>query len=212
MIGRSLRMAIVPLLVASVPAGAAVPPPDPNDIVARTKTTTGPYALYLWNRLTLTGEAPLEEWSAEFRSGDLHRVETPRDRIVANCRTGTGFAYSVETGQTDDGAWIARAACGINTNVPFQAIEWQGRVQTKFGPADRIRIVAGDLIRRYDVSPEGVLLRTVFWENGPGEAQQLVGWAVGVEKALPDDDMFSRASLKRSAVPARYKRAPQAPR
>jgi hypothetical protein len=166
------------------------------------------YSLYLWNWVTPPGEPPSEGWSAEFHSGELHRVETPRDRLVANCRTGTGFAYSIESGRILEGEWIARTACGIDTNTTFAAAEWKGLVQTPFGPADRIRIVTSELIRRYDVSPGGVLLGTTFYDNSPGETERLVNWAVAVENRLPARDMFDKASLDRSFVPERYKRSP----
>ncbi len=55
-------------------------------VVERTKTTSSTYTLYLWNRVTIPGEPVLEEGSAEFHKGDLHRFETPRDRIIADCR------------------------------------------------------------------------------------------------------------------------------
>lgn len=205
-----LRLAFAPLLLAAMPVQKEMPPPDALEIVKRTKTTTATYSLYLWTEVTEDGEAPREEWSAEFHSGDLHRVETPRDRVVANCKKGTGFAFSAETGRSYEGAWIARTACGIDTNTKFEAVEWQRIVQTPFGPADRVRIVAGDLVRRYDISPEGILLGTVFGDNDPSEARRLVNRAVGVERKLPKQDIFSKRSLQRSVVPARYKRAPRA--
>jgi hypothetical protein len=204
--------AVVPLALAAsapaaVPAGGGAGP-DVVGILARTKTTTKIYALYLWTRATPTDRPARSEWSAEFHSGDLHRVETPRDRLVANCRTGEGFAYSAETGQSYSGAWIARTACGIDTNTPFEEVEWLGKVRTRFGPADRVKVVAGELVRRYDVSREGILLGTVFTERAAGKAMVLVNWATGVERKLPEKDIFSRESLARSVVPQRYKRAP----
>lgn len=178
------------------------------EVLMRTKRTKATYSLYLWNRMTDAGKSTREEWSAEFHSGDLHRVETPRDRLVANCRMGTGFAFSAVTGRSYEGAWIAATACGIDSNTPLDSLAWEGTVKTSFGPADRVRVVAGDLVRSYDVSPDGILLATVYSDRGSGEAVRLVNWATGVEKKLPEKDIFSRASLKRSVVPERFKQAP----
>ena len=202
-----LALAMAPAVLSAPPAQPR-PPGDASIILARTKTTRTTYSLYGWNRVTLTAGTAEEGWAAEFHSGNLHRVETARDRVVANCKTGKGFGYSVETKKPYEGAWIARTACGIDTNTPFEAVEWQGIVQTAFGPVDRIRIVAGKLVRRYDVSPEGILLGAVFSDNEPGEPRRLLNWAVAVEKTLPGKDIFSRASLRRSVVPERYKRPP----
>jgi hypothetical protein len=211
---RMIRSVLALALSVSSPAAPAPAPAagEANakvlEVLTRTKTTTKTYALYLWNRITPPGGAPIEEWSAEFHSGDLHRVETPHDRLVANCRTGAGFAYSMETGRSSEGAWIARTACGIDTNRPFLSAEWQGRVQTPSGEADRVTIVTAELVRRYDISPDGVILATRFADNAPGEAVRLVNWAVAVEAALPAPDIFDRASLARSVVPERYKQPP----
>jgi hypothetical protein len=50
-------------------------------VVDRTKSTRATYAIYTWIRISRLGQPPHEEWSAEFNSGALHRVETPRDRV-----------------------------------------------------------------------------------------------------------------------------------
>jgi hypothetical protein len=211
--------ALAALLLATV-TGAAVPPPAPSAatakdtgakalaILARTKTATGTYALYLWNRLTPPDGPPREEWSAEFNAGDLHRVETPRDRLVANCRTGEGHAYSVETGQSFEGPWIARTACGVDTNAPFASAAWEGEMATPFGQADRVRIVTAELVRRYDVSRDGILLGTVYSDNSADRMVRLINWPIAVERTLPASGIFDRPSLARSYVPDRYKRAP----
>jgi hypothetical protein len=219
-----VRPAALAALLVAAPAAAAAPPaaappaaePSPEaaakalTVLARTKTVTGTYALYMWNRLTPPEGPAYEEWSAEFNAGDLHRVETPHDRLVANCRTGEGYAYSVETGRSSDGAAIARTACGIDTNAPFLSAVSQGEVATPFGRADRVQVTTAQLVRRYDVSRDGILLATVYEENTPEHPVRLANWAVGLERALPEPGMFDRASLARSYVPAHYKRSPPA--
>jgi hypothetical protein len=85
-------------------------------IIALTRETQSTYAAYFWNKITREGEEPIGEWSAEFHSGHMHRVETPRERIIADCKTMTGTYLSVETGERIRGTKVANAACGINTN------------------------------------------------------------------------------------------------
>lgn len=213
-----IRVKRTPLLalVATLAAAAPAPAPAPADsaavaaILTRTKTVTRTYALYIWTVVTPPAEPRREEWAAEFHSGDLHRVETPRDRIVANCRTGEGWGYSVETGERFTGAWLARTACGVDTNQAVSSAEYEGTRSTPFGPADRVKLVTPELIRRYDVSPEGILLAETFTANGPGEAIRLSNRAVALEAALPASGMFEPASLARSYVADRYRHPPAA--
>jgi hypothetical protein len=77
-----------------------------------------------------------------------------------------------------------------------------------FGQADRVRITTAEMTRRYDVSPDGILLGTLFSDNSPGQTVRLINWAIAVERTLPVSRMFDRASLARSYVPDRYTRAP----
>ena len=61
------------------------------------------------------------------------------------------------------------------------------------------------------MSRDGVLLRTVFALNQPGEPALLVSDAVDVLGELPSQDMFDRDSLARSFVPESYRRPPARP-
>ena len=75
----ALPLALLPACASAqgeIDAGAA-------EVIDLTRTTSTTYSVYTWNRLTLPGAAPFEEWAAEFHDGHFHRVETPRDRIVA---------------------------------------------------------------------------------------------------------------------------------
>ncbi len=175
-------------------------------VVDRSKTTTATYATYSWNKIVRDGH-PVEEWAAEFHTGDFHRVETPRDRLVADCAAQTGIAREVATGKLFRGPGVARAACGINTNKPFLESEWQGLVQTPFGAADRLRLVDSDDVRTYDISPQGVILASTYAKKTGGSS--LDARAVAVLPTLPDPEMFNEASLDRSYVPDRFKVAPK---
>ena len=75
-------------------AGTACTPADQGErakveaIIARSKLTRATYAVYAWNKMQHPEQPAVEEWSAEFNSGSLHRVETPRDRVIADCAAG----------------------------------------------------------------------------------------------------------------------------
>lgn len=181
-------------------------PPNVLALLGKTKTFTGTYSLYVWNRITVPGKAPVEEWSAEFHSGKLHRVETPRDRVVADCGTRTGVAIHLETGAVVEGPHVAGAACGINTNGSLTALDWVGSVATAFGQAERIRLIDSEFVRQYDISNKGVLLHTTYTEKRPDGRLVLDAEATKIDSGIPSQDMFDRNSLQRSFVPDEYKR------
>lgn len=56
-----------------------------KEVIDRSKATQATYAVYNWNELPRDGQL-VQEWSAEFHSGDKHRVETLRDRLIADCK------------------------------------------------------------------------------------------------------------------------------
>jgi hypothetical protein len=181
-------------------------------VVERSKSTKATYAVYTWNRITPPGTPPVEEWAAEFHSGTMHRVETPRDRIIADCAAQTGTHRSLIGGQTMEGKEVALMSCGINTNNPFVEADWIKRVKTRFGDADRIRLVDAGNVRHYDVSDQGVLINSTIASNTSDEALLLAMETVALSGKLPESDMFSQESLKRSVVPEEYRRAPAAGR
>lgn len=213
-LNRRTTGALLALLLLAATAGAAAQTPAPAEqrrvleVLERTKLTRTSYSLFIWNRITEPQQPPREDWAAEFHLGDLHRVETPTTRVIADCRAGTGTAVSVDTGESVEGPGVARIACGINTNRTFNAAEYRGTVQTRFGHADRVRLVDDELIREYDVSADGVLLGTTFAANQPGEPRILVAEAVALLREAPEASMFSPDSLARSYVPEMYRQPP----
>ena len=181
-------------------------------IIARSKLTRETYAVYFWNRMPHPGQRPTEEWSAEFNAGSLHRVETPRDRVIADCAAHTGTHLSLATGAIVSGPQVAGVACGINTNRQFLAAEALGRVRTRFGGADRVRVTDAENIRTYDISDQGIILRTLFDTNDARHLRVLDVETVAVSHRLPGAGMFDEASLKKSFVPDAFKLAPRTPR
>lgn len=206
--------ALAAALVLSFPAAAA-PAPAPDDtarakeVITRSKTTRATYAIYTWTVIRLKGAEPVEEWSAEFNSGKLHRVETPRDRVVADCQRKTAAHYSLTDGTTKTGATIANTACGIAYDDAIRQIAWLGKFPSPWGEVDRVRLWGAGLIRTYDVTKAGVIVSSTFApEDNPGKAM-LEMRTVALEKRLPNGAIFSRASLARSVVPVKFTLPPR---
>lgn len=72
-------------LICAASSLAATSSGEAEKTIALTRETRATYSVFFWNVITRPGSPAQAEWSAEFHKGALHRVETPRDRIVANC-------------------------------------------------------------------------------------------------------------------------------
>jgi hypothetical protein len=209
-----LLLFLVAISISAPQQSASPPPPQTAEVekvaqvISRTKVVSATYAVYYWNHGRSPSLAAADEWSAEFNSGSLHRVETPRDRVVADCKAGTGAYLNVASGQVTRGPGVAAAACGINTNRQIVAAKWVGRVQSYLAAADRIQITDSSNIRTYDISDDGVILASVYALRDPQQSVELETFAVSLTPALPDQSMFDEASLQKSFVPERYKTAP----
>lgn len=177
-------------------------------VVERSKRTQAVYALYGWKRSTHPGQAPHEEWSAEFHSGNLHRTENPRQRIVADCAAEMGYGVTLDTGETFEGGDVALLACGIDTTRSWTRAEHRGTVSTPFGEAEWIRLISRDFVRTYHVRADGALLHGSYAQNSRGEPLLVILDAVAVLPHLPAEDMFGKESLARSYVPEQYRRPP----
>lgn len=182
--------------------------PRVTAIIESTRNTVATYALYSWSRMTPPDGKAVEEWAAEFHSGNRHRVETPRDRIVADCSTGEGTHFNVVIGQTQTAPWIAQAACGINANKVIEDSRIIGSGDGRFGPTMRIEVIDADAVRTYDVRADGVLVAATISDKPPTSTARLTSAAVLVAEELPTDDIFSVGSLNNSVVPAKFKQAP----
>lgn len=205
------RLTLAAALVLSMPAGAAAPDDAARAkaVIQRTKTTKATYAVYTWNIIRLKGAEPVEEWAAEFNSGNLHRVETPRDRLVANCRRLDGAHRSLVDGTVKTGRAVANNACGIAYDDAIRQVSWLGRFPSPWGEVDRVRLVGLGLIRTYDVNKAGVIVSsTIASEDKPDKAL-LEMRTVALERRLPAGRIFTRASLAKSVVPAKFSQPPR---
>jgi hypothetical protein len=206
------------LLLAGFAAGSACAQESGQDPRARSvyensRDTRATYANYGWNWVRSTDPASSQSgWSAEFHKGGLHRVETPDMRVVADCETGIGTGFFVHESRTETGPQFALAACGINANPDIVELQWIDRVESRFGPLDRIRLVDDSFDRTYAVNEAGVLVATEMFSNQPDSGECVQNEAIAIEDELPEEDIFSPQSLKRSVVPEKYRTAPAAPK
>jgi hypothetical protein len=182
--------------------------PRATAVVERTHETRATYSLYVWTRITPPGREPIEEWAAEFNSGSMHRVETPRDRVLADCDAMTGTILHVVTGEMVRSPAAASMACGIDAQANIVRSKWLGRAETPFGPADRILLSFADGARSYEVAENGALLaETIFAADGN---LRVTNSAIEMSASLPADDIFTEESLLRSVVPEQFKQKPAA--
>lgn len=210
---RALALLLIGATAASATcAKSAEPAPDPRAQAAfeRTKRTRETYALYSWNWVKGAGLEISPQWSAEFHRGNLHRVETPQVRVVADCAAGTGAMIEVASGRTESGAAAAGAACGINSNFPIRNLEWLGRKNSRFGALDMLRVLDSGDERIYAVDRAGVLVAAEVFPRDEGTGSCLQQEPLAVEKVLPAEDMFSEESLQSSFAEARFQSPPKA--
>lgn len=176
-----------------------------EDVIAYSRQTTQTYSLFAWNIITRPEKAPEQEWSAEFHQGSLHRVETPRDRIVANCAELTGTYLQVATGEVIEGPNVARAACGIQANSSILEARLTGSTGSKFGHVQSILVRDSKYIRTYDIASNGAIVGSTIDDL---ESNRLLkSFAVDLLSEVPNG-IFTKESLASTAVPEKYKYAP----
>ena len=108
------------------PPAQAQDEPSAEAVVARTKAPTSDYSLFLWT-ISRQQDRIYSLWAAEFHRGSLHRVESPLDRIVADCKAMTGHHRSLISGKTLSGREAAETACGIDM-MGAPALAYDGRL------------------------------------------------------------------------------------
>lgn len=208
MLNGGVLFACAVLAAGAATASQPARPADAAAIIALTRETRASYSLYLWNVVTLRGAPELREWSAEFHMGPLHRVETPRDRIVADCAAMTGTHLDLRSGERTSGAHVARAACGIHANSRILSAAVVGTSDSdRFGPVVHLEIVDPGAVRTYAVAANGALVAATISDHSGH--RDLAAEAVRLENEVRAD-IFSSESLDDSAVPGRFRQAPPA--
>ncbi|WP_077145812.1 hypothetical protein [Sphingopyxis sp. KK2] len=174
--------------------------PSAEAIVARTKAPASGYSLFHWT-ISRQENRVYSFWAAEFHRGSLHRVETPLDRIVADCKAMTGHHRSLISGKTLSSREAAETACGIDmTGAP--ALTYAGRLSSPYGDLDVVMLTKDGLRRLYWVDPAGLLIQSEFrGDNDQPGQPKLRNWTTEVSRTSPDTAMFTPESLDRSFVP-----------
>jgi hypothetical protein len=204
-----MRWLILAVAAAGLSTAAISAAFDPraNQVIDKTRTTTATYSIYNWSRVTPPDGNATEGWAAEFHKGNLHRVETPHVRIIADCAAVMGTYRNVDTGETGTNAQVARVACGIAAAVPIHSTEWVARVNSRFGALDRIRVTDERNIRTYDVAGNGAIVNGSIADSDG--TMRLDGVGTALLPTLPEEDIFSTESLQQSVVPEQYKQRPK---
>ena len=172
-------------------------------LIERTRTTRAAYALISTNELRRDGRV-VHEFSAEYNQGDFHRVETPRDRIVGNCRTGWTAHLEIASGRISHGDGISASICGVDPNLVLRSAEITGSRQSKFGPVQHLKIETYGPSRTYEIASNGAIVaETITDLNG---VTRLRMKAISLSAELPALDLFSEASLATSVIPDDLKR------
>jgi hypothetical protein len=206
---RGIAIAIAASVFASTACAQYSVEPSAMQIIEKTRTTRATYSVFNWNVITPPGSDPVEEWSAEFHKGTLHRVETPRDRLVANCEEMTGTHLNVANGEIIERPEIARAACGVQANSRILSAEFVGQEDSRFGTIDRIELRDPQNVRTYAIAANGAIVgSTIELKDG---AVLLDSKAVAMLDTTPQD-IFTVESLSKSAVPKEFRAAPRTSR
>lgn len=169
-----------------------------DSVIKRTQTTSATYSLISTNEIRRDDET-IHEFSAEFNQGDWHRVETPRDRIVTNCRTGWTAHLNVATGDISHDDQMSGVACGIWTGDGVRSAEMTGSKQSTFGQLQQLKLETYAAMRTYEVAPNGAIVAETITDQS-GKLRLLMK-AISLSKQVPPGDIFSEKSLARSVVP-----------
>lgn len=178
------------------------------EMIKRTRQMQGTYSVYMWNEVTPKGKVPFAEWSAEFHSGNLHRVENPNIRIIADCKAMSGTFIDLQTQKRIEGPQVAKMACGINANPKILSARKIGAKRTAFGKVTVIELTDASERRTYDVTGDGILLGSTIGELGKGGHVWVVNKATHMSRDIPASDIFSIESLEHSFVAQQF-RQPQ---
>jgi hypothetical protein len=199
----ALALAVAASALVNSPTTAhSVAASEVNSIIKRTQTTQATYGLVSTNEIR-RDDRTIHEFAAEYNQGDLHRVETPRDRIVSNCRTGWSAHLDIATGLVTLSDGIAAVACGIWTGDVVHSAEMTGTRPSEFGSLQLLKITTYASARTYEVAPNGAIVgETITDQNGK---LRLITRAISLSEQLPPGDIFSEASLARSVVPDELK-------
>jgi len=179
-----------------------------QQVIERTRTTQATYFVVTANEI-YRDDGTIREFAAELNQDDLHRVETPRDRIVANCRTGWNAHLNLATGKVSYGDQASGSVCGIDPTAIIEDQAITGSRQSQFGLLQLLRIARIDGTRTYEVAANGAIVGETL-ADVTGKVR-LVERAILLSDQLPAGDIFSEASLAKSVLSDELKRKASAP-
>lgn len=196
-----MSLALAALLVVTGSVPTALPAPV-QAVIDRSHATRANYSVVLRVRTLRNGVAGVED-DAEYQLGRMHRVEVPFTRVLANCDTGENIIYDVTRAKLVLNRELGGGACGIAVDAD-QVIE--GRmlpsIKGNFGTADVIELVGVKLVRRYAVTPDGIIVSNDWIERETGAAL-LKTISTRLVRGKPDPHLFKTASLSHPAPPLR---------
>ena len=148
-------------------------------------------------------------WSAEFHRGPLHRVETPHVRLVADCAAGTGTLLQVDRTETESGARVARAACGINSDLPAARPRMARPQEPPCRSGRDPRILRSDRRASLCGRRHRDTGRLRDFPRDPAAGYCVQQEPLALERRLPATDIFSPRSLGRSFAAEQFGARPR---
>ena len=199
-------------LIACLPGCANATDGGAEAIANLTRTTISTYAAYEWGGAVNENGSTEEHWTAEFHSGDWHRMEGPNMRVVANCRTHVGFFYDVTKNESTDAPNAYRGACGIYASPDGTSAIRLPSVESASGRLDRIQITDQKFVRDYAVTSSGVIMASDWNPKSGLQFPCIRSRTVAVVDKLPEGVIFSRQSLALQVTPQKYVLRPVNPK
>ena len=93
---------------------------------------------------------------------------------------------------------LSNGACGIYIGDIVRNAKMTGSRMSPFGNLQKLKIETYAATRTYEVAPDGAIVaETIADQNGK---LRLLMKAISLSEQLPEGDLFSEASLARSAV------------
>ena len=195
---------LLAFLALAFGSSASAQPPVPKDVQAvidRSHDMRADYAVFLTTEIA----TPARRWTevqAEFQRGASHRIEVSMARTLNNCDSGDSIVYDVAHSRYPDDGSI-RGVCGIDVSAdPILSARMLEPISGPYGRADRIELTGEKFVRRYAVTPDGIIVGSDYIPRRPEIGFSMRTLKVEVRRGAQDPAMFTRASLARAFAPA----------
>lgn len=191
-----MSLALAALLVLTGPAIGQ----DVQAVIDRSHATRVNYTVVLRVRVVRNGVASIED-NAEYQLGKMHRVEVPSTRVLANCDTGQSIIFDVAQSKLKVDDNLGGGACGIAVNADkVISARRLAPIKGSFGTADVIELVGENLVRRYSVTPDGIIVSNDWMLRGSDGTFVLKTLSTKLVRGRPDPRLFKTASLTKPAL------------